>query len=229
MSKNNHKKIPKKATFWSVFWFIVKISFIGFGGGNALFPIIRSEAVMKNNWISDKQLEEIIVVTNSLPGASVPETISYISVQLLGKFKGLLVTYLALIPHILIFFVIFIIGIKYIPTYYLNIIYVAVIPVIIAMLIGMIIKYIKSSAKELTLPVLSLLFLFSFSFNLLVPAPYNIPAIAIVGILLLSIIIVFIKNKKNKNLINPTLVWFIPLFSQNILHNRFGVSWKWAC
>lgn len=186
MKKNNVKKIQSNVSFWKVFWFIIKVSLISFGGGNAVFPIIKNEAVNKHKWITEKQLDEIIIITNALPGASVPEAISYIGITTLGKTKGLLVTFLGLLPHIFIFFGLFVIGIEFIPQHYLSIIYVAVMPIIIAMLITLVIRYIKLSKKELSYPVFLSLFMLTVGFNIFIPSPWNIPAFVILFVIILG-------------------------------------------
>ncbi|MGL4950558.1 MAG: chromate transporter [Mycoplasma sp.] len=205
MKKKSQTKPEKKTSFWTVFWFIVKITFLGFGGGNALFPIIKREAVDKHHWITNDDLDNILITTNMLPGASVPEAISYIAISVLGKVKGIIVTVIALLPHIFLFFGLFVAG-EYIPKQYLNILYVAVIPVIIATLIHFVIRYIKQSKKELTYPVWIGLFIFSTGFCFFVPSPYNIAAIVIVLVILAGFSYEFIKHKKNlklKNVVKP--------------------------
>ncbi|WP_429996442.1 chromate transporter, partial [Mycoplasmopsis bovis] len=65
--------------FWRVLWFIIFTSFIGFGGGNALLPIFKRYSVDKYRWLSEKEFEENVILTNMLPGASVIEALSYIA------------------------------------------------------------------------------------------------------------------------------------------------------
>lgn len=187
MKKSNSKKVQSDIGFWKVFWFIIKISLISFGGGNAVFPIIRNEAVNKHKWITEEQLDEIIIITNSLPGASVPEAIAYIGITTLGKVKGLLVTFFGLLPHIFIFFGLFVIGIEFIPQHYLSIIYVAVMPIIIAMLIILVIRYFKLSKKELSYPVFLSLFILTVGFNIFIPSPWNIPAFLILFVIIIGV------------------------------------------
>lgn len=185
--KTKKQKKQSDVGFWKVFWFVIKISLISFGGGNAVFPIIRNEAVNKHKWITEEQLDEIIIITNALPGASVPEAIAYIGITTLGKLKGLLVTFFGLLPHIFIFFGLFVIGVEFIPRHYLSIIYVAVMPIIIAMLIMLVIRYFKISKKELSYPVFLSLFILTVGFNIFIPSPWNIPAFLILFVIILGV------------------------------------------
>lgn len=54
--------------FWKVFWFILKISFISFGGGNAIMPIAKRYSVEKYNWLTSAEFDEVVIMTNLLPG-----------------------------------------------------------------------------------------------------------------------------------------------------------------
>lgn len=177
---NKNKKIIKKISIWKVLIFILKVTFLGFGGGNAILPIIKKDVIDLNKWMSEEEFDDIVIMTNSLPGASVVETISYIAISLLGKFKGILVTFFGLIPHILLMLGLFLVGSKYIPIHYMSVLFVCIIPVIIAMLISFGIKYLKKANKSLSMPVLLLWFFTTFLFCLFAPAPFNIPAIIII-------------------------------------------------
>lgn len=185
-------KIPKskpEVSFWTAVWFIVKISLISFGGGNAIFPIIKNQAVDKYHWITDAEIEDIIVITNSIPGPSTVEAMSYICIKILGsKWKGLMATFIGLLPHVLIFFALFMLGTAFLPTQYLNVVYIAVIPVIIVMLLGLSMRYFRNLNVELSYPLFFGYFIFSVAFNLFIPSPYNIPIILICAVILIGIL-----------------------------------------
>ncbi|AMD81483.1 chromate ion transporter [Mycoplasmopsis canis PG 14] len=188
--------MKKEVSFWKLFWFIIKITFIGFGGGNALMPVIKKEVVDKNSWITPNEFDEIVIVTNMLPGASVIQTISYISIKLLGKLKGTLVTLVAIFPHVMMAFGLLLLFNK-IPTQYIKIISVGVLVSIIAFLIDFGYRFIKQSKDTFKTPIWILIFLFSFSYSLFIPSPYNIPIVAILVVISIYTIIYFIlKNKK---------------------------------
>lgn len=197
MQKTTTKTL--QPTFWKLFWLFLKISFFSFGGGNAMFPMIRQYCVEKNKWVSDQDIDDILVITNSLPGASAVEGVMYISLLLLkSKWKAALVTSLSLLPHTLLFFVLFFLSNKYIPTEYLKIIYVAVIPVIIALLLNMSLRYLKINRNELPVTIHWLIFVITLSFSVLVPVPYCIPVFVIVFFVICLLVYKWIKNKKHK-------------------------------
>ncbi|WLP85830.1 chromate transporter [Mycoplasma seminis] len=197
------KKTPTskpKASFWEVFLFILKVTIIGFGGGNALMPVIQREAVVKKQWLTDEEFDDIVIVTNMLPGASVIQTLSYIAISLLGKVKGTILTLLAILPHVLLAFAFLVVLTKYLPPMYLKIISVGVLVAIIAFLINFGVRYAKQAHKTMSTPLWILIFLFSAGYSLFIPAPYNLPVIAIVVVIGIYCIWYFISNKKKKTL-----------------------------
>ncbi|MEA4191371.1 chromate transporter [Mycoplasma sp. 2248] len=200
-------KNKKKVSSWELFWFIIKVTFIGFGGGNALLPVIKKEAVDNKKWITNEEMDDIVIVTNMLPGASVIQTLSYISISLLGKFKGTLVTLFGILPHVIFAFIFLVILTRYIPSEYLKIISVGVLVSIIAFLIAFAQRYIKQSKQSLKLPVWLIIMLFSICVSLFVPSPYNLPIFSIV-IILFVFAVIFLVNKKhfiNKQSLNKSL------------------------
>ncbi|MEE3928418.1 chromate transporter [Mycoplasmopsis ciconiae] len=178
-----NKTNKPSSQFWEVFWFIIKITFIGFGGGNALMPVIKKEAVDNKKWITNEEFEKIVVVTNSLPGPSIIQALAYISVKLLGKTKGYIVSIIAMIPHILLTFILFLL-VKQLPLNYIYALSVGVLASIIGILAAFAYEYLKQSTKKLKLPLWMILFIFTFGFYVFVPAPFNIPVVAIVIVIL---------------------------------------------
>lgn len=186
-----------KPTFWKLFFLFLKISFFSFGGGNAIFPMIRNYCVEKYGWITDKDIDDILIITNSIPGASVVEGITYISYKLLeSKWKAGIVTALSLLPHTLFFFLIFYLGTKFIPNEYLKILYVAIIPVIIALLLNMTIRYLKKENDKIPMTIHVLIILTTVCFSVFVPIPWSMPIVIILFFAFCLLVYKQIKNKK---------------------------------
>lgn len=194
------ESINNNPTFWKLFFLFMKISLFSFGGGNAMFPIIKRYCVDKYNWITEKDIDDILVVTNSIPGASAVEAISYITYKLTrSKWKTFLLVTISLLPHTILFFAIFYLGIKYIPIQYLKIIYISVIPVIIALLINMTVRYCKVEKSIFPVTIHWLIFIITLSFCVFVPVPWNIPVLIIIFFMILLLIYnIFKKKEGNK-------------------------------
>ena len=163
-----------------------------------MFPIIRNYCVEKYHWIEDQDIDDILVVTNSIPGTSSIEAISYIALLLLkSKWKSFFVTCFSLLPHTILFFTLFAIGTKFIPMAYLKVIYVAVIPVIIALLLNMTWRYIKSKNSKIPTTLHWLIFVITTAFSVFAPVPWGAPIFIIVFfILCIFIYRYFFQHKK---------------------------------
>ncbi len=197
MENNNEPLV--KPTFWKLFLLFLKVSIFSFGGGNAMFPMIRAYCVEKYHWITDQDIDDILIITNSIPGASAVEGIVYISFLLLkSKWKAAVVTIFSLLPHTLLFFTVFFLGTKFIPSDYLRIIYVAVIPVIIALLLNLTIRYIKTENNGVPVTIHWIIFTVTLTFSLLVPVPWCMPIFIILFFVLCLVIYKSYKKRKNK-------------------------------
>ena len=192
MKKND----DKFHNFIKVLFFILKVTFLGYGGGNALMPIIRKFAVIKNEWLTDEEFDDVVISSNMIPGPSVIEALSYVSIKKLGKLWGTIATIIGILPHLIFALSIFILSTYFLPNKYLWIINVAIMPIIVSILILFIIRYIKQSRKELSLPMMIFLILFSFIFCFFIPVPYNIPAIVMIFAIFFIFIFELFKNTK---------------------------------
>lgn len=181
-----------------VITFILKVTFLGFGGGNAMNAIIKKEAVTNKKWISEDEFDKLIITTNLIPGPSVVEALVFISIKALGKWKGILVSFISVIPHLVLALGVFLLLNTFVSKKYLLVINIAIIPVIIAVLISFAISYLKSSVKELKVPMTTLISTITILFSLFIPAPWNIPAFVMVGIIIIVIVVNIIKSKGGK-------------------------------
>lgn len=74
---------------------MMKIGVIGFGGGNALIPVIQKDVVENKKLISRDEFEEDIIIANITPGALPVELAGGIGKRTTGK-KGMLLGALAM-------------------------------------------------------------------------------------------------------------------------------------
>ncbi|UUM19842.1 MULTISPECIES: chromate transporter [unclassified Mycoplasma] len=181
--------------------FVLKITFLGFGGGNAMLPIIKSEAVEKKRWLTNAEFDEMVVISNMLPGPSTTQCLSYV----VRKFYNIWVTYLlvliAALPHILFAFLILLI-LTYIPRQYIYVIGACALMPVIAGVVLIGYRYVKRSQNTLKLPVWLLIAIASTAYCLFIPFPYNLPIFTF-GILFIctfiyTLIVMYKHKKRNK-------------------------------
>lgn len=193
MKNNNENKV----SFWKVLWFIILSTFVGFGGGNALMPILKRYSVDKYKWLTNEEFEENILITNMLPGPSVIEALSYISFKMLGFWKGSIAVIFGALPHVLVAFLLFYFT-KYIPKNYLYVIEVAVLSTIIGTLIIFVVNYFKKGSKQIGISLWLILFLSTFFFTLFIPNPYNMPIGIMIVVILIFTSVFYAKKRLDK-------------------------------
>ena len=68
---------------------MLKVGIIGFGGGNALIPVIEQEVVQEKKLISKEEYDKDIIAATLTPGALPVEIASGVGLQTCGK-RGML-------------------------------------------------------------------------------------------------------------------------------------------
>ncbi|NCB00385.1 MAG: chromate transporter, partial [Clostridia bacterium] len=58
----------KRPSYFTLLATFFKIGLFTFGGGYAMIPLIEREVVEKRYWISEKDLVDLIAISQSLPG-----------------------------------------------------------------------------------------------------------------------------------------------------------------
>lgn len=82
--------------YLNLFWTFMKIGLFTFGGGYAMISLIHKETVEKNKWISEEDMNNIVVVAESTPGPIAINASTFIGYKT-GKFLGALVATLGMI------------------------------------------------------------------------------------------------------------------------------------
>lgn len=191
------KEYQKEPTFWNIFVFIMLITFVGFGGGNAMMPVIKRYAVDKYKWLDEDEFHHNVVLTNMLPGPAAIQTTAYIAFRTLSKFKAYLVVSLASMPHIILA-VGLIFAFNKIPGQYLIAVQTGVLVAITGALIGFGWNYFKKGIKVMKLSLWMILFLVSLSFSLFIPTPYNVPVLVMVLVIAIYSTIFVVKAKRTR-------------------------------
>lgn len=87
--------------YLKLFWEFFKIGAFTFGGGYAMIPLIQ-QVVLKNNWITEKQMVDFIAVSESTPGPLAVNMSTYIGVTTAGIGGALAATLGVVLPSFLI-------------------------------------------------------------------------------------------------------------------------------
>ena len=107
----------------TMFFTFFKIGSFTFGGGYAMIPLIETEVVTKKKWISKDDFLDIVVISQTFPGALVVNTSIFIGYRiggLLGAIIGLLGV---ILPSFFIILCIAVFFIKFRDYYYVDLIF----------------------------------------------------------------------------------------------------------
>ena len=107
----------------NMFWTFFKIGSFTFGGGYAMIPLIETEVVNKKKWISKEDFLDIVVISQTFPGALVVNSSIFIGYRiggLLGAIIGLLGV---ILPSFFIILCIAVFFIKFRDYYYVDLIF----------------------------------------------------------------------------------------------------------
>ena len=85
------ERIASTPTLGGLFLSLLKIGFVGFGGGFAVISQIRSLVVHQRRWLSDQDFTAGFALAQSLPGTAAGNTATYVGLRLRG-WRGAIVS-----------------------------------------------------------------------------------------------------------------------------------------
>lgn len=93
-------------SYLHMFIVFFKIGLFTIGGGLAMIPLIRDEFVERQKWISDKDVMDMLAVSQSLPGVIAINAATFLGYRLAGLKGAFICTLGVTIPSFLIIFAI---------------------------------------------------------------------------------------------------------------------------
>ncbi len=91
---------------WTLFLTFLKIGAFTFGGGYAMIPLIQSEIVEKNGWMTDDDILDIIAIAESTPGPIAINSATFVGYKVAGFFGAFFATLGVVMPSFLIILII---------------------------------------------------------------------------------------------------------------------------
>ncbi len=95
-------KDNKTSKLIRLFTTFFKIGAFTFGGGYAMIPLIQTEAVEKNKWISDDDILEIIAIAESTPGPIAINSATFVGYKTAGFWGAFCATLGVVLPSFVI-------------------------------------------------------------------------------------------------------------------------------
>lgn len=85
-----------------LFFTFLKIGAFTFGGGYAMIPLIQHEVSVKNEWITDDDILEIVAIAESTPGPIAVNSATFVGYRVCGFLGSLFATVGVVIPSFVI-------------------------------------------------------------------------------------------------------------------------------
>ncbi|SHE47918.1 chromate transporter [Clostridium fallax] len=165
-----------------MFLSFLKIGAFTFGGGYAMIPLIEAEVVNKNNWITKEEFMDILVMSQSLPGALAINSAIFIGYKI-GGFLGAILGLLGVVlPSFLIILIVATAFMQFRDNYYVNLAFKgisAAVPMLVLIAVVSLSKSVPKTKVNYVLIVLAVILLTVFKVN----PVFVIIAAAIFGII----------------------------------------------
>ena len=143
----------------NMFWTFFKIGAFTFGGGYAMIPLIETEVVSKKQWLSKEDFLDIIVISQTFPGALAVNSSIFIGYRiggLLGAIIGLLGV---ILPSFFIILCIAVFFMKFRVYYFVDLIFKgisAAVPMLILIALVSLSKSLKKNYVNLIIILISI-------------------------------------------------------------------------
>lgn len=149
-------------SLWSLFWNLIYINTFTFGGGYTIVPVIKDRYVNKLNLLSEKDMLEIMALSQSVPGVYAIST-SFLLGKKLKGFRGAIVATIAsALPSMIIIGIIFVFYDNFIQNIYIKRALDGISAVVSAVLFVTVINMIKTINKNEKRLLLFMLMIISF-------------------------------------------------------------------
>jgi chromate transporter len=80
---------------------MLRTGLLGYGGGPAVVPLLRYEAVQRYRWLDDDEFGEIFAVANTLPGPILTKLAAYLGYKLKGPLGAAAAVIIQIMPSAL--------------------------------------------------------------------------------------------------------------------------------
>lgn len=161
------RSIKQASMSFTVFKIFTKIGMFTIGGGHAVIPLIEKDVVSRG-WLSKKELNELISITDSLPGVFATNLAALVGYKING-FKGSLFAALGtIVAPFLIIILLALFFREFQNNLYVSKAFKALRPAVVALILApcfTIIKVNKFSWKSFMVPLVAFILMVAFSFS----------------------------------------------------------------
>lgn len=151
-----------------MFFTFFKIGSFTFGGGYAMIPLIEAEVVTKNKWLSKDEFVDVIVVSQTFPGALAVNSCTFIGYKLGGPLGAVLGLLGVVLPSFIIILIIAIFFSKFRNLYVVELVFKginAAVPLLILVGVNSISKVVSKTTKNIIIIAITIGAILIFDVN----------------------------------------------------------------
>ncbi|NLL56789.1 MAG: chromate transporter [Clostridiales bacterium] len=93
-----------KNKYWDLFSTFFLLGLLTFGGGYAMISLIKEKVADKKGWMTEEEINDIIVIAESTPGPIAINLATYCGYKIKGVFGSVLATLGVVLPSLIIIF-----------------------------------------------------------------------------------------------------------------------------
>jgi chromate transporter len=145
-----------------------KIGVVTFGGGYAMIPFIEDTVVNKNKWVSKEDFMDMLIVSQSLPGAMVINCCTFIGYRLGGVLGGIIGILGVALPSFIIILIIAISFVEFRENYWVNLAFkgiAAAVPMLVLMGVISMGKGVNKNFANISVGIIALIALVVFNIH----------------------------------------------------------------
>lgn len=171
----------------SMFISFFKIGAFTFGGGYAMIPLIEEEVVKKKKWVGKEEFMDMLVISQSFPGALAINCSTFIGYKLGGALGGIVAILGVTLPSFIIILLLATVFMQFRDNYYVNLAFkgiTAAVPMLVLSGVFSLLKGVNKTISNLIVGIIALIALLIFNIH---------PVIVIISAAIYGII--FLREK----------------------------------
>lgn len=145
-----------------------KIGAFTFGGGYAMIPIIEEEVVNKRKWITKEEFMDILVVSQSFPGAMAVNCSTFVGYKIGGIIGGIMGLLGVVLPSFIIILIVAAFFMQFRNNYYVDLVFKgisAAVPILVLAGVISLSKGVEKNIRNAIIIVIALIALIVFRVN----------------------------------------------------------------
>lgn len=147
---------------------IFKIGAFTFGGGYAMIPLIEEEIVNNKKWMTKDEFMDILVISQSFPGALAINCSTFVGYKIAGPIGGIVAILAVVMPSFLIILTVAMFFMQFRDNVYVNKVFNginAAVPVLVLIAVVSLAKGVKRNIPNILVMIIALILLTVINLN----------------------------------------------------------------